>query len=106
MADVFVIPTKNEGKREGMPIAPVEAMAMGIPVLGSRVAGITDILKGFENNLFDSGDISGLSKLIVHYNNYSENQRKEIGEQMRKKVVDEYGFEKFIKSREALYESL
>src|SRR5690554_6725982 len=67
VADVFVIPTKNEGKKEGMPMAPVEAMSMGIPVLGSRVAGITDILKGFEAQLFDSEDVNALCQLLLEY---------------------------------------
>lgn len=52
IVNVFVIPTKNEGKREGMPMAPVEAMSSGIPVIGSRVSGITDILEGFEEWIF------------------------------------------------------
>ncbi|NLN25005.1 MAG: glycosyltransferase [Bacteroidetes bacterium] len=106
VADVFVIPTKNEGKREGMPMAPVEAMAMEIPVLGSRVAGIVDILKGFEENIFESENVSELSMLLEKYAQMSEANRKEIGRKMREKVVRQYSYEKFIKSREALYESL
>lgn len=106
VADVFVIPTKNEGKKEGMPMAPVEAMAMEIPVIGSRVAGITDILKGFEGNIFEAGNSQELAKLLQNYEATDKLVRSEVGQKMRKKVVAEYNFKTFIETREALYESL
>lgn len=106
LADVFVIPTKNEGKKEGMPMAPVEAMAMGVPVLGSRVSGITDILKGFEEYLFEAENVASLSQLLITFNNLDDKSRKEIGLRMREKVVSEYNFKKFIATRENLYKSI
>ena len=106
VSGVFVIPTKNEGKREGMPMAPVEAMAMGIPVIGSRVAGISDILKGFEDQLFEAENVSELCQLLLHFKSMPEEISKKIGANMREKVIREYNYEQFIKSREQLYESL
>ncbi|MFD2550400.1 glycosyltransferase [Bizionia sediminis] len=104
VTDIFVIPTKEKG--EGMPMAPVEAMAMGIPVLGSRVAGITDILKGFENQIFEAGDTSALCQLLIDFNRMEPLERQQIGSAMRKKVLEQYNFERFIGSRETLYENL
>lgn len=106
VADVFVIPTKNEGKKEGMPMAPVEAMAMGIPVIGSRVAGITDILKGFEAQLFEAENVDALCQLLLQFERMEDQDRKGIGFQMRDKVLREYNFKQFITSRERLYEGL
>lgn len=106
VADVFVIPTKNEGKKEGMPMAPLEAMAMGIPVLGSQVAGITDILKGFENQLFEAGDVNALSQLLVDFESMDETNRKQIGLKMREKVLKEYNFNQFIRARENFYRDM
>ena len=67
LADLFIIPTKNEGRKEGMPIAPLEAMAMGKIVLGSNVSGVTDILKEFPENLFEAGNIKELERKIVKF---------------------------------------
>lgn len=39
-------------------------------------------------------------------NSFSTEQQKSIGQQMRNKVLKEYALEKFIKTREKLYESL
>jgi len=106
MADVFVIPTKNEGKREGMPMAPVEAMSMGVPVIGSKVSGITDILEGFEDWTFEASNVNELSDLLHQAYKLPNSELKEIGLQMREKVKNQYTFEAFIKSREHIYESL
>jgi glycosyltransferase involved in cell wall biosynthesis len=106
MADVFVIPTKNEGKREGMPMAPVEAMSLGVPVIGSKVSGITDILEGFEDWVFEASNIDELSKLLHQAYKLPNSELKEIGRRMREKVKNQYTFKAFIASREHIYESI
>ena len=41
MADVFLFPSF----REGLPVAVMEAMAVGLPVIATRIRGITDLLE-------------------------------------------------------------
>lgn len=43
-ADVFAFPSR----REGFPVAPMEAMACGVPVVGADAPGVPDILEGGE----------------------------------------------------------
>jgi glycosyltransferase involved in cell wall biosynthesis len=45
-ADVFVLPSRHEG----FPVAPIEAMALGIPVVAAEAPGVTDILPDGERS--------------------------------------------------------
>jgi len=76
---------------------------MGIPVIGSRVSGITDILEGFEEWVFEASEVNDLIKKLQEMSKLSIEERKIIGKQMRKKVVDQYSFQNFIQTREELY---
>lgn len=52
-ADIFVLPSE----REGMPLALLEAMAMGLPIVGNNVTGVADVVH------------NGGNGLLVPYNN-------------------------------------
>jgi glycosyltransferase involved in cell wall biosynthesis len=106
LADLFIIPTKDEGRKEGMPIAPLEAMAMGKIVLGLRISGITDILKEFPENLFEAGNIKELEGKIVKFKSMDCTKRKLLEEKTRKYLVDNLSIEKFIENHENFYTNL
>jgi glycosyltransferase involved in cell wall biosynthesis len=101
-----VIPTKIEGKREGMPMAPVEAMAMGIPVIGSRIAGIEDILEGFDEWLFEASYVEGLKNLLEKAYQLPKDDLLKIGMQMHYKVMNSYNLSKFITASENFYKKI
>lgn len=58
MADVFLFPSF----REGLPVAVMEAMASGLPVIATRIRGSSDLLQ--QGALFKSGDEGTLYKLL------------------------------------------
>jgi glycosyltransferase involved in cell wall biosynthesis len=53
MADVFVLPSivNDKGESEGLGVVLLEAMACRVPVIGSAVGGIPDIIKDGETGL-------------------------------------------------------
>ncbi|MFD2823328.1 glycosyltransferase [Lacinutrix iliipiscaria] len=103
LADLFVIPTKDEGRREGIPNAPLEAMATECIVLGSNVSGVKDILKTFPQCLFAASDIEALADRIKFVKEMPENERKSLAEAMRNQVVKEFSIQEFLKNHEELY---
>ena len=46
-ADVLVVPSipTREGRREGIPVVLMEAMASGVPVIASRISGIPELVE-------------------------------------------------------------
>jgi len=59
--DKFIFPSLQEG----LPVALMEAMATGLPVVASKIRGNTDIVKGGINGyLVDCQDVDGFAKGI------------------------------------------
>jgi glycosyltransferase involved in cell wall biosynthesis len=58
-ADLFVLPSLTEG----LPRAMIEAMARGLPCIGSTVGGIPELLAA--ENMTPPGDVAGLAAKIA-----------------------------------------
>jgi len=52
-------------KREGLPMAGIESLSMGVPVVASRVPGWTDLIDdGVDGVLVEDGDIAGYAEAV------------------------------------------
>ena len=61
-ADIFALCSLAEG----MPLAVLEAMGSGLPVVASRVQGVEDLVKvGTNGYLFTAGDVDALAKNLT-----------------------------------------
>jgi len=67
-ASAFVLPCKiaSDGDRDGLPTTLLEAMARGVPVVSTRLPGISEAVPDGEAGLLaEPGDASGLADAIV-----------------------------------------
>ncbi len=106
LADLFVIPTKDEGRREGIPNAPLEAMSMERIVLGSNVSGVKDVLREFPDCIFEASNVKMLAKKIKWIKQMSLKEKKDLGANMRDQVIKEFSINEFLKNHETLYLSI
>jgi starch synthase len=63
-ADVYVFPSR----REGFPVAPLEAMACHLPVVAASVPGVADILgpdHAFGGTVVPAGDSAALARGLL-----------------------------------------
>lgn len=85
-ATIFILPSYNEG----MPMALLEVMACGISAISSNVGGIPQVIgNGKEGFIINPGDVSALKDRILELIK-SENKRKEMGKNARRKMEKEF----------------
>ncbi len=88
-SDIFVLPSFAEG----IPVALMEAMAMGIPVIATYVGGVTELVINGETGLVVSpSDPKGLAAAIARYESSPE-LCKQVAEKAREKVATEFNIE-------------
>ncbi|MCX5782777.1 MAG: glycosyltransferase family 4 protein [Elusimicrobia bacterium] len=90
-ADIFVFPSYSEG----CPIAVMEAMSYGLPLIVTPVGALDEMLKEGENCLFiKPGDYSAIAEKILYLINSPE-KRKEMGKNNYELVRTKYNPEVF-----------
>jgi hypothetical protein len=102
LADMFVRPSCQEG----FGIAFLEAMASGLPVIGTKVGGITDIVKDRSNGmLVGSEDVTGLLETIKIVLNDAV-LRTKMGDKGLSDVSDKYNWEELSKKLLDVYKGI
>ena len=93
-------------EKEGLPVAPIEAMAMKNIVVGSRISGIKDILKAFEYLLFEPSNVLDLKEKIEHVLSMSDTEKVQLEQTMRTHVEENYDLSKVVSQHEEFYKSV
>lgn len=106
VADLFVIPTKNQGRKEGLPIAPLEAMASGRVVLGSDIPGIRDILESKKECLFHPENTQELAQKIEGIIGMPLKNKNKLTLDMREIILRNFSLNKSVKAHENIYINL
>jgi colanic acid/amylovoran biosynthesis glycosyltransferase len=61
--DIYCLPSKtdSQGVNEGLPVALIEAMSYGKPVISTRITGIPELV---EETLLEENDVEGLAQAL------------------------------------------
>ncbi len=102
-ADVFVLPTLNQGRQEGSPVSLLEALACKIPVLASDVAGIRDQLHEFPEFLFEADNHNNLAGKLSYLLAKSADERLVMGEQLRDMVLKKFTIQHEVEEHQVFY---
>lgn len=101
-ADVFVLPSYNEG----LPVSVLEAMSYGVPVISTRVGGIPELVReGVDGYLIDAGDRSALEDRLWRLAADAA-LRRAMGDAARARIEAEYSEAAVLPVLEAMYAQL
>lgn len=101
-SDLFVLPSE----REGLSVAILEAMAVGLPVLATDVGGNPELIDHHKNGwLVPFGDSQALSAALVALLGNSQ-RRDEFGKQARETVKIDYALSRNADRLVELYKKL
>lgn len=98
--DLFVL----SSRREGLPNSILEAMALGLPVVTTDVAGAKELVVADQTGyLVPQGDAEGIARALIAIVE-NENLRKAMGAAGRERVEKEFSFSTRLRRIESLYE--
>jgi starch synthase len=87
-ADVYAFPSRHEG----FPVAPVEAMACGLPVVAADAPGVADILEDRAGVVVPVGDAEAFARALRALLD-DEASRAELGARARRRVEERFSHE-------------
>lgn len=90
---------------EGCPKALLEAMACGLPVVGTDVHGINEIIEHKENGYLCGTDVASIKKAIIEVLNDKKLQEK-MGINARKTILQNFSLERNITKEIKVYDKI
>lgn len=101
--DIITLPTWDRWRKEGCPVALLEAMACEKPCIATDIPGARDIIRdGVNGLLVPPEDAEALSEALKQLSTSAE-YRTQLGISARKTIVEDYSIEKEVKAHEELY---
>jgi len=102
ISDVLLVPSIAES----LPMAILEALAMGKPVIASRIGGIPEVIKeGLNGFLFKPKDVFSLAEKL-HILIKDEALRKGLSKEAREFVISRFSASEMVRKTETLFARL
>ena len=99
-ASAMLLPSQQEG----LPRSIMEAMVMGIPVIGTNIRGTQDLLENGCGTLFDVGDTKELAQVLTELS--ASNPKFAVFALQAEKKVQNYNLVELLQLHENLYKKL
>jgi starch synthase len=90
-SDIYAFPSRHEG----FPVAPLEAMAAGLPVVASGTAGVPELFPGGRQSggiIFPIGDVPALTAALAELLGQPE-ERRRLGHRARERAIEGFSSE-------------
>ncbi len=104
---LFVLPSivEKDGNRDVIPVASMEAMAMGIPVISTEVAGIPELIEHMKTGLLipqrNSEKLAEGIEILLN----SKELRYKLGKSGQEKILKDFSLQKNGKEKYLLFKS-
>ncbi|MFW4303950.1 glycosyltransferase, partial [Salmonella enterica subsp. enterica serovar Dublin] len=92
-ADVFLLPsiTGTDGDMEGIPVALMEAMAVGIPVVSTVHSGIPELVEAGKSGwLVPENDAQALAARLAEFSRIDHDTLESVITRAREKVAQDF----------------
>jgi len=101
-SDIFILPSYAEG----LPIAMLEAMAAGLPIIATSVGAIPEVIEDRRNGfLIKTGDYHALAEKILTLAK-DKKLRQRMGKNNIEKIIKQYDRKVIMKKLNSVYEKL
>ena len=102
IADVFLLPSELES----FGLSALEAMASGVPVIGSDAGGLPEVVRHTETGfVLPVGDIEGMAARAIEILKDDEHAR-ELGQAGHRRAASLFGAERIVSQYERFYETV
>ena len=90
---------------EGLPLAALEVLAAGVPLVASRVGVLPSVVEGDAGLLFEAGDDEGLARELVRLMDDVDLARR-VGENGLRRIEERYRFERMLEEFAGVYDEV
>ena len=103
--DIFILPSKimESGDRDGIPNVLLEAMSLGIPVIGTCVGGIPELITHKKNGILVESESPEKLLMGIEYLMVNPSVRYELAREAQTKLKESFDLKKGIEKLDDLF---